>query len=90
MIAVLPIDKWTKVDTGRGDTRMGPPQHPTRPGPALFQPEILPRLQGMSYSATARATGLSRRHTKLIATGQAIPHPMHWPALQSAGQRRSS
>ncbi len=64
-------------------------RHNTRPNPAIFQVEILPHLQGISYSALARATGLSRRYTKLIATGQATPHPMHWAAFRSAGQARS-
>jgi hypothetical protein len=63
--------------------------HPTRPDPAEFTREILPQLAGVSYSALSRASGLSRRYCKLIATGQYVPHPVHWDALRSAVARTS-
>ncbi len=58
--------------------------HPTRPDPTEFTRDILPHLTGVSYSALSRASGLSRRYCKLIATGQYVPHPMHWNAIRSA------
>jgi CRISPR-associated endonuclease Cas1 len=58
--------------------------HPVRPDRDEFTREILPHLDGVSYSALSRASGLSRRYCKLIATGQCVPHPVHWDAIGSA------
>jgi CRISPR-associated endonuclease Cas1 len=63
--------------------------HPARPDPAEFTREILPCLEGVSYSALSRASGLSRRYCKLIATGQYVPHPMHWDAFRCGTSSRS-
>ena len=57
--------------------------HPDRPDPREFTRSILPGLDGISYSALSRATGLSRRYCKMIATGESVPHPMHWQAFTS-------
>lgn len=57
--------------------------HPERPDPATFRREILPHLAGVSYSHLSRTTGLSRRYCKLIATGENVPHPMHWDAFRA-------
>jgi hypothetical protein len=56
--------------------------HSERPARAEFSNEILPGLAGISFSELSRATGLSRRYCKLIAAGEAVPHPMHWPAFR--------
>jgi CRISPR-associated endonuclease Cas1 len=58
--------------------------HPVRPDPDEFTRDILPHLAGVSYSALSRASGLSRRYCKLIATGQYVPHPVHWDAIRTA------
>jgi CRISP-associated protein Cas1 len=59
-------------------------RNPVPPNPMVFSAEILPELQGISYSALARATGLSRRYCKMIATGQSVPHPVHWDRFRAA------
>jgi hypothetical protein len=51
--------------------------HSARPDRDEFTRDILPHLEGVSYSALSRASGLSRRYCKLIATGQYVPHPVH-------------
>jgi hypothetical protein len=38
----------------------------------------------MSLAAMMEATGLSRRYCWLIKTGQKVPHPRHWAALNQA------
>lgn len=58
--------------------------HPARPDPAEFTRDILPHMDGVSYSALSRASGLSRRYCKLVATGQYVPHPVHWDAIRAA------
>jgi hypothetical protein len=58
--------------------------HTVRPDPDEFTREILPHLDGVSYSALSRASGLSRRYCKLIATGEYVPHPVHWDGIRSA------
>jgi hypothetical protein len=58
--------------------------HPVRPDPTEFTRDILPHLDGVSYSALSRASGLSHRYCKLIATGQYVPHPVHWNAIRLA------
>jgi CRISPR-associated endonuclease Cas1 len=57
--------------------------NPVRPSREEFTREILPYLDGVSYSALSRASGLSRRYCKLIATGEYVPHPVHWDAIWS-------
>jgi hypothetical protein len=59
-------------------------RHLTRPDPVEFTDTILPLIQGISQSALSRQTGLSRRYCKLIQTGEAVPHPMHWDAFRVA------
>jgi CRISPR associated protein Cas1 len=56
-------------------------RNPQRPDPSIFERDILPRLEGVSYSALNRRTGLSRRYCKMIATGEKVPHPRHWAAF---------
>lgn len=52
-----------------------------RNGPAATANDT--RLVGISYSSLSRQTGLSRRYCKLIAIGDAVPHPVYWEAFRS-------
>ncbi len=62
--------KWNKENTDR-------------PGPEVFEQEILPSLQGVSLKDMATATGLSIDYCSKIRRGLKVPHPRHWPAFRA-------
>lgn len=51
---------------------------------SVFRTEILPRLQGLSLSTIAAATGLSQQYCSLIRRGLKVPHIRHWEPLRAA------
>jgi CRISPR-associated endonuclease Cas1 len=53
--------------------------------PSAFHRLVLPRIQGVSSSRLAEATGLSPGYCALVRGGKRIPHARHWAALQLAG-----
>jgi hypothetical protein len=55
--------------------------HATEADISMYERDIQPHLAGMSLAAMMEATGLSRRYCWLIKTGQKVPHPRHWSAL---------
>ncbi len=50
--------------------------------PAIFEKEIVPKLNAVSLLETMRATGLSRTYCGMIRRGVRIPHRRHWEALR--------
>jgi hypothetical protein len=42
----------------------------------------MPKLDALSLSAIARATGLSLAICSRIRAGARVPHPRHWEALR--------
>lgn len=50
---------------------------------AWFAPEIVPKLDGYSLSAIARATGLSVSACSRIRSGSQVPHVRYWNELLS-------
>jgi hypothetical protein len=56
---------------------------------AVFTNEILPRLQGLSLSALAAATGLSQQYCSLVRRGIRIPHRRHWESLRTLGRNQA-
>lgn len=57
----------------------------TRPGPEVFQTEILPKLSAIPLKKMVETTGLSKSYCSLIRRGGVIPHPSHWEALYALG-----
>jgi predicted Zn-ribbon and HTH transcriptional regulator len=57
---------------------------------AVFTIEILPRLQGVSLSVLAVATGLSQQYCSLIRRGLKVPHRRHWEILHELAEERIS
>jgi CRISPR-associated endonuclease Cas1 len=56
--------------------------HPdTITDPAVFSREIMPRLQLVTLSELARATGLTPGYLSQIRRGKKVPHPRHWHAF---------
>lgn len=53
--------------------------------PSAFTRLVLPRIQGVSSSQLAEATGLSPGYCALVRGGKRIPHARHWAALQLSG-----
>jgi hypothetical protein len=53
--------------------------------PSEFRRLILPKLQAVTPSRLARATGLSPGYAAQIRNGTRTPHPRHWAALHLAG-----
>jgi CRISPR-associated endonuclease Cas1 len=58
-------------------------EHPGRVDPRLFTNEVLPKLDGLSARAVARATGLSVGHCARIKRGERVPHPRWWLLLDT-------
>lgn len=52
---------------------------------AYYEREILPRLQSVSTSAIAKATGASTSSGSKWKGGLRTPHPRSWEALRSLG-----
>jgi hypothetical protein len=57
-------------------------EHPEPADRDWFAREVAPRLQDLSASAIARATGLSVSHCEKVKKGERVPHPMRWAGLQ--------
>ena len=55
--------------------------------PSEFRRLIVPRLEGVSPSTLAAATGLSPGYCAAIRDGKRIPDVRHWAAFQLAGLR---
>jgi len=53
--------------------------------PSTFRRLVLPRIQSVSSSRLAAATGLSPGYCALVRRGERIPAPRHWAALQLTG-----
>jgi hypothetical protein len=53
--------------------------------PSEFRRLVLPRLNGLSPSFLAAATGLSPGYCALIRDGKRVPSVEHWAAFQLAG-----
>jgi CRISPR-associated protein Cas1 len=53
--------------------------------PSTFRRLVLPRIQSVSSSRLAAATGLSPGYCALVRRGERVPAPRHWAALQLAG-----
>jgi CRISPR-associated endonuclease Cas1 len=53
--------------------------------PSTFRRLVLPRIQSVSSSRLAAATGLSPGYCALVRRGERIPAPRHWASLQLAG-----
>jgi predicted nucleic acid-binding Zn ribbon protein len=56
--------------------------------PSEFRRLILPRLNGLSPSMLAAATGLSPAYCAAVRDGKRIPDVRHWAAFQLAGLTR--
>lgn len=50
--------------------------------------EVLPGLRDLSLTTIAKATGLSTSAASKIRSGQRVPHPRWWSALQSVAKSR--
>lgn len=50
---------------------------------ARFIREIQPRLSGLSIQRILEATGFSLYYSSLVRRGKYVPHPVHYPALES-------
>jgi CRISPR-associated endonuclease Cas1 len=57
--------------------------------PSAFVRLVLPRIQGVSSSRLATATGLSPGYCALVRSGKRVPHARHWAALQLVGLQSS-
>jgi hypothetical protein len=53
--------------------------------PSTFRRLVLPRIQSVSSSRLAAATGLSPGYCAIVRRGDRIPAPRHWAAFQLAG-----
>ena len=53
--------------------------------PSAFTRLVLPRIQSLSSTLLAQATGLSPGYCGLVRRGARVPHPRHWAAFQLAG-----
>ncbi|MCH8984566.1 MAG: CRISPR-associated endonuclease Cas1 [Acidobacteria bacterium] len=60
-------------------------ENESRPS-SYFTEKILPRLQTVSLSVMAEATGLSKGYCSFIKRGIKTPHERHWPALRILGE----
>jgi len=73
------LSAWRSEDAGEGEEggreAGGTTDHE-------FSRDILPKLAAVRLVDLMQATGLSRRYCWLIKTGQKVPHPRHWSALQ--------
>jgi CRISPR-associated endonuclease Cas1 len=49
--------------------------------PEWFRREVLPRLNDVSLTVLARATGLTPGYLSQVRRGLKTPHPRHWPNL---------
>ncbi len=61
-------------------------EHGTEANPEMFRREILSRLQDVTLSVMAKATGLSEQYCSLIRRGRYVPHARHWAALAGPSQ----
>jgi hypothetical protein len=53
--------------------------------PSAFRRLVLPKIQSISSSQLAAATGLSPGYCALVRRGERVPAPHHWAAFQLAG-----
>jgi CRISPR-associated endonuclease Cas1 len=58
--------------------------------PDVFARQILPAIQALPLSDLVRATGLTHGYLSKVRRGERVPHPRHWPALQSFALRADS
>jgi hypothetical protein len=56
------------------------------PDPRVFEFEILPLIRELPLSDLVRATGLTHGYLSQVRRGAKVPHPRHWPALQTVGR----
>jgi hypothetical protein len=47
-------------------------------------------IEALPLSDLVRATGLTLGYLSKVRRGDKVPHPRHWPALQSFTQRADS
>jgi hypothetical protein len=53
--------------------------------PSTYRRLVQPHISELSARRLAQATGLSPGYCAQIRSGNRIPHPRHWAALQLAG-----
>ena len=51
--------------------------------PEWFRENVLPGLADLSLTTIAKATGMSTSAASRVRSGQRVPHPRHWEALQA-------
>ena len=76
------VMRGAKVAASRAAAHKWEGEHAVSRHPDEFRRDVLPHLAGMTPSAVAAATGMSRAYCATILRGERVPHARWWRALQ--------